>query len=103
MSMTTAKDMLTLNEVSRELNRSFEQVRRYVREGRLRAYKIGLQGFVLRSDLKEFKSTLQNKKVDGSNIVERARVLRERIKAHSGEIDVLSLLDETRKERLEEL
>lgn len=94
--MIANKDMLPLNEVSRELERSLEQVRRYVREGKMRAYKIGLQWFVSRSDLNRFKLALQNKKMDTSYIIERARAIREKIKAQYGEMDVLQILDESR-------
>lgn len=101
--MLTTKDMVPLHEASRELRRSLEQVRRYVREGKLRAYKIGMLWFVPRNDLEKFKLALQNKNIDTSNIVERARAVREKIKALYLEIDGLELLDETRDERLQEL
>ena len=101
--MITTKDMIPLHEVSRELNRSLEQVRRYVREGKLRANKIGMQWFVTQSDLNEYKSVLQNTTVSASHIIARARAVREKIKAQYGEMDGLELLDETRNERLQEL
>jgi len=54
--MVEAEDSLTLKEVSRQLGRSLEQVRRYVREGKLPAQKLGMQWFVDRCDLEAFKT-----------------------------------------------
>ncbi len=101
--MLTTKDMVPLHEASMELQRSLEQVRRYVREGKLRAHKIGMQWFVARSDLEKFKLALENKNINTPNIVERARAVREKIKARYGEMDGLGFLDDARAERLQEL
>ena len=38
--------MLTVQETARRLNRSVEQVRRYLREGKLQGERIGQQWFV---------------------------------------------------------
>lgn len=103
MITNTNKDMMSLNEVSKDLNRSLEQVRRYVREGKLHAHKIGLQWFVPRSDLKKFISSLQDKNIEELDIVERARAVREKIKAEYGEMDGLEILDDIREERFQEL
>ena len=41
--MDVPTDELTLMEAAQELGRSLEQVRRYAREGRLPARKLGMQ------------------------------------------------------------
>ena len=53
--MAVFTEDLTLMQVARELGRSLEQVRRYVREEKLPARKLGMQWFVKRRDLKAFK------------------------------------------------
>ena len=53
--MAVPTDELTLMQVARELGRSLEQVRRYVREDKLAAHKVGMQWFVMRRDLAAFK------------------------------------------------
>jgi excisionase family DNA binding protein len=44
--MVTLEGMITVPEAARRLNRSIEQVRRYLREGKLRGQRIGNQWFV---------------------------------------------------------
>jgi excisionase family DNA binding protein len=44
--MVTLEGMITVAEAARRLNRSIEQVRRYLREGKLRGQRIGNQWFV---------------------------------------------------------
>ena len=41
-----SREVLTIKEVAVELDRSVQQVRRYVRDGKLSAKKIGVQWFV---------------------------------------------------------
>jgi excisionase family DNA binding protein len=48
-------ELLTVQEVAKELNRSQHRVREYFREGRL-GKKIGRQWLVTREELEEFKS-----------------------------------------------
>lgn len=43
--------MLTIRDASRRLNRCAEVVRRYVREGKLPAYKLGLMWYVRPEDV----------------------------------------------------
>jgi excisionase family DNA binding protein len=47
-------ELLTVQEVAKELNRSQHRVREYFREGRL-GKKIGRQWLVTRKELEEFK------------------------------------------------
>ena len=53
--MAVPQDNLTLLAVAREFGRSLEQARRYVREGKLPAHKLGMQWFVNRREMKSFK------------------------------------------------
>ena len=93
--MPEPSETLTLKQVARELDRSLEQVRRYVREGKLPAQKVGIQWFVSRRALDEFKDGGGRDK--GPDVLARARAIRERIKARVGLIDVPKLLDESRR------
>ena len=95
--MADIKDDLTLLQVSRELDRSLEQVRRYVREGKLPAHKLGMQWFVKQRDLMAFR--LGAKKATQEEVLARARSLRESIKARVGNLHVVDLLDESRESR----
>ena len=47
-------DLLSVAETARRLNRSTEQVRRYLREKRLRGHRIGGQWFIETKALTEF-------------------------------------------------
>ncbi len=86
---------LKLNQVAQELGRSLEQVRRYVREGKLPAKKLGMQWFVTRRDLDSFRGA--GSKPSQQEVAERARALRERIRARVGPLDVVELLEEDRR------
>lgn len=47
-------DLMSVSEAARRLNRSTEQVRRYLREKRLRGHRIGGQWFIEARALSEF-------------------------------------------------
>ena len=95
--MVESADKLSLKEVARQLGRSLEQVRRYVREGKLPAQKLGMQWFVESRALEAFKSA--NGVVAQEDVLARARALRERIRARVGQMDVVELLEESRRSR----
>jgi excisionase family DNA binding protein len=95
--MVESADKLPLKEVARQLDRSLEQVRRYVREGKLPAQKLGMQWFVERRALEAFRSA--NGLVVKGDVLARARALRERIRARLGQMDVVELLEESRRSR----
>jgi excisionase family DNA binding protein len=97
VAMVESADKLPLKEVARQLGRSLEQVRRYVREGKLPAQKLGMQWFVERRALEAFKSA--NGRVVKEDVLARARALRERIRARVGQMDVVELLEESRRSR----
>lgn len=50
--MPTPEGMITVQEAARRLNRSIEQVRRYLREGKLKGLRIGQQWFIEEGSLK---------------------------------------------------
>ena len=72
-----------------------EQVRRYVRDGKLPAEKIGTQWFVQRQALEAFKAAISKASV--KDVLTRARALRELIRSDTGAINVVDLLDESRR------
>jgi excisionase family DNA binding protein len=93
--MVEVVDKLTLKDVAKELNRSLEQVRRYVREGKLPAQKLGMQWFVERKDLDAFKGVTG--KASGDDLLAELRALRESIRARHGTFDVVEMLEESRR------
>ena len=95
--MAVHTDDLTLKQVARELGRSLEQVRRYVREGKLPAHKLGMQWFVKSRDLRVFKHG--GEVATQKELLERIKVLRDSIGRRVGRIDVVRLLEESRQSR----
>lgn len=93
--MTTSTDKLTLRDVANELGRSLEQVRRYVREGKLPAEKLGMQWFVDRRTLEAFKGGAGNP--PSEDILTRARKLRDEIRNNDSVVNVIELLDQSRE------
>jgi excisionase family DNA binding protein len=53
------QDELSVAEAARYLDRSTEQVRRYLREQRLKGRRIGGQWFIKQSDLQHFREALR--------------------------------------------
>ena len=96
--MVEPGETLTLKEVARELGRSIEQVRRYVREGKFPAQKLGMQWFVSRRALEAFQGN--GDRVAQADILARIRALREQIKDRIGLLDVVELLEESRRRDL---
>jgi excisionase family DNA binding protein len=93
--MVESADKLPLKEVARQLGRSLEQARRYVREGKLPAQKLGMQWFVERRALEAFKSA--NGGAAKEDVMARAWALQERIRARVGWFDVVELVEESRR------
>lgn len=93
--MVEAADTLSLTEVASELGRSLEQVRRYVREGKLPAWKQGMQWFVNRRALEAFKAAAGG--LAKEDVLVRARAIREGIRERQGQVDVAELLEESRR------
>ena len=93
--MVEPGETLTLKEVARELCRSLEQVRRYVREGKLPAQKLGMQWFISRRALEAFQGN--GGRVTQADILTRIKALREQVKARIGLLDVVEILEESRR------
>jgi excisionase family DNA binding protein len=51
--MIETEGMITVAEAAKRLDRSIEQVRRYLREGKLKGQRVGNQWFVDKASLKE--------------------------------------------------
>lgn len=58
-SMESDQSLLSVGDVARRLDRSTEQVRRYLREGRLTGRRIGGQWFIDRDTLDQFSQSLR--------------------------------------------
>jgi excisionase family DNA binding protein len=69
------RNLLTVAQAARVLERSTEQVRRYLRENRLTGQRIGGQWFIDRSDLQQFADSAKAKQTFLSR-VGLARTLR---------------------------
>lgn len=91
--MALIGERLTLMQVARELGKSLEQVRRYVREGKLGAEKQGMQWFVERDELAFFKAGGRPQ----NDFLQEADKVREKIRSRVGLLDVAKMLDESRR------
>jgi excisionase family DNA binding protein len=92
--MVTLEGMITVAEAARRLNRSIEQVRRYLREGKLRGQRIGNQWFVEESTLE----APHDEPLVPPELVERIRRRREAIRRRIGhDFDVVELIRRSRE------
>lgn len=57
--MVEGRGLLTVAQVAERLDRSTEQVRRYLREGRLHGERIGGQWFIRDDELERFRESLR--------------------------------------------
>ena len=60
MTMANIPGLLTVADAASQLDRSTEQVRRYLREGRLRGRRLGGQWFIEESALIAFREALHD-------------------------------------------
>jgi len=92
--MITLEGMITVAETARRLNRSTEQVRRYLREGKLQGQRIGNQWFVEERGL----GTPRSEPLVPPDLVERIRQRREAIRKRIGhDFDVVELIRRSRE------
>jgi excisionase family DNA binding protein len=92
--MVTLDGMITVAEAARRLNRSIEQVRRYLREGKLRGQRIGNQWFVEERALE----AAHGEPLVPPELVERIRRTREEIRRRAGhDFDVVAMIRESRE------
>jgi len=116
--MAKPEGMITVQEAARRLGRSIEQVRRYLREGKLRGERIGQQWFIEESSLASDPVRYRVGKPRASQFGEPAAVMeaprmtkretedlirriderREAIRKRAGTFDVVKLIREVREE-----
>jgi excisionase family DNA binding protein len=112
---------VTVAEAARRLNRSIEQVRRYLREGKLPGRRIGLQWFIEEQALEgwaprgraagvseavakyeagtmETKEKMKAEPLISEETWKRIDALREAIRKESGEFDVVAMVRKDREE-----
>jgi excisionase family DNA binding protein len=94
MVMVSLEGMITVAEAARRLDRSIEQVRRYLREGKLRGQRIGGQWFVEEKCL----ATRPRAPLVPPELVERIRRTREEIRQRAGhDFDVVEMIRRSRE------
>jgi excisionase family DNA binding protein len=99
--MVTLEGMITVAEAARRLNRSIEQVRRYLREGKLQGQRIGNQWFVEESAVQHGADTLYEQHME---VLHRIRENREAILQESGiQPPAAETIHEMRAERIRQL
>jgi len=99
--------MLTVAEIAQRLARSQEQIRRYLREGKLRGQRIGNQWFMDAADLPLTAALLQPERTKVlqerwklfQRVNRRREKLRRRWEKMGIQVDVVKLLRELREER----
>ncbi len=92
--MVSLEGMITVAEAARRLNRSIEQVRRYLREGRLKGQRIGNQWFVEEGAVK----APEGEPLVPPELVERIRRRREAIRRRIvHDLDVVELIRQSRE------
>ena len=99
--MVTLEGMITVAEAARRLNRSIEQVRRYLREGKLRGQRIGNQWFVEGSAIQHRVSSRYEQQME---VLHRIRENRAAILRESGvQPPAAEAIRQVREERLRHL
>ena len=113
---------VTVTEAAHRLRRSIEQVRRYLREGKLTGRRIGQQWFIEEAALASWypgrrttetmsvrepaavyearpmktEEKIEKKRLLSDELIRRVEAVRERIRRESGEVDVVALVRESR-------
>ncbi len=88
--------MLTVQETARRLNRSVEQVRRYLREGKLQGERIGQQWFVPEETINGRQQN--DRQQQRRELFEQIKQEREAIAKRLGyRFDIEKLIDEARE------
>ncbi len=89
--MISTEGLLTVTEAAKRLNRSTEQVRRYLREGKLKGQRIGNQWFVEEGQLAG--NSRSQRPLIPDELLERARRTRDAIFAENGIVfDVVAMV-----------
>jgi hypothetical protein len=87
--------MISVAETAKRLNRSIEQVRRYLREGKLKGERIGNQWFVDGASLDPEAGTYEARRL----AFERALAIREQIRERYGAVDIPAEIEAGRNSR----
>ena len=88
MATGTEDSLISVKEAAAECGRNPETVRRWIWNGRLPAEKLGNQLFIRRRDLTSFcpeTATRPVKMAAGSDFLQRAMALQEKMKARGAE------------------
>jgi excisionase family DNA binding protein len=93
--MINTERMIPVTEAARRLNRSIEQVRRYLREGKLRGQRIGNQWFV---DAESFETGPYSTRLRRAEAFKKARALQEALRAKYGSFDIAAAIASTRED-----
>ena len=118
--MTQTGGFITVAEAARRLNRSIEQVRRYLREGKLKGARVGQQWFIEEASLglvyqqrpprllrvREPTAVMEAPKVETKDrdrlitkeLAAEIERLREEIRREHGTFDVVAMIRRTREE-----
>ena len=101
--MAVPEGMVTVAEAAKILDRSIEQVRRYLREGKLKGQRIGQQWFIPKDALDSWKNgaSLYERRM---KLLREVQELREQIYKETGRLfDGPEAVRKSREERQEEL
>lgn len=101
--MGVPEGMVTVAEAAKILNRSIEQVRRYLREGKLPGQRIGQQWFIPREALRAWEdgASLYQRRME---LLRQVQELREQIFQRTGLFPTgAELVEQSRSEREAEL
>ncbi len=99
--MVASDEMVTVAEAAKILQRSIEQVRRYLREGKLQGKRMGQQWFIPKSQL---QPQLSKRFEEQMALLEEIRKNREAIFRRNGIMfDGAEMVREAREGRIEEL
>ena len=92
--MVALEGMITVAEAARRLNRSIEQVRRYLRAGKLRGVRVGHQWFVEEKSL----PTLRGERLIPPELIEEIDRTRQEIFRRTGiTFEVVEMVRESRE------
>jgi hypothetical protein len=95
--MIDTKGMVSVAEAAKRLDRSIEQVRRNLRDGKLRGQRIGNQWFVDETCLERLESTSSEPLIP-RELVEQIRRTREEIYKRNGIVfDAVKIINESRE------
>jgi excisionase family DNA binding protein len=93
--MIQIEGMITVAEAAQRLKRSTEQVRRYLREGKLKGQRVGNQWFVEEAGLKTESQHLRP--LIPPELTERIRRTRDEIHKRGVTFDVVEMIREHRE------